>query len=347
MRVLFACGGTAGHVNPAIAIAKQVRGEVLFVGTIKGLESRLVPDAGFNIEYIDIEGLDRKKPWKNLFKIKKLYKAIEDARMIIKRFEPDIVVGTGGYVSGPVVYAAAQKGIKTLIHEVNACAGLTSKILAKHANVITISFEAVKKDFGNAKKVKLVGNPIRSELFSLTREEARERLALDDRPLIVAFGGSLGAEALNDAMKNFMWEYGGCGRYHVIWASGERYFNEEMRNAGAVPYIHNMDEVLAAADLVVTRGGGALFEITALGKASIIIPSPNVVKNHQEHNARALEANGAARVLLEKDIRKLSSLIWELCEDKEARLRMEDAAFKMGRKDAVDRIIELMEGLVR
>ena len=344
MRVLFTGGGTAGHVIPAIAIAKEVRGGVLFVGTQRGIENRLVPEAGFNIAHIDIRGFDRKRLWKNFAVIRKIFKANADARAIIKKFQPDIVVGTGGYVSGPVVYAAAKMGIRTLIHEVNAKAGLTSKILARYADIVTVSFEAAKSEFPRARRVELVGNPIRAELFQFTREEARERLALDERPVVVAFGGSLGAEAINEAMDDFVRTNG--KRYQVIWACGERYFNDYMRDLGAVPYIRNMEEVLAAADLVVTRGGGTLFELTALGRASVIVPSPNVTNNHQEHNARALEERGAAKVVLEKDIGGLSSIIMELCENRAARLAMEDAAFKMGRKDAVGRTLELMEGLV-
>jgi UDP-N-acetylglucosamine--N-acetylmuramyl-(pentapeptide) pyrophosphoryl-undecaprenol N-acetylglucosamine transferase len=349
LRVLFAGGGTAGHINPALAIAGEMAGDtILFVGTEKGMESQLIPRAGFEIKYIDVTGFDRENVLKNFMVLAKIPFAEKAAGNIIKDFAPDVVVGTGGYVAGPVLLAAHMSGIRTLIHEVNAVAGVTTKLLAKFADVVTVSFPATISELEHkAKRIEVTGNPIRSEIFTLKKEDARRKLQLDARPLVVAFGGSLGAESINSAMEKWV-KSPEIDKYQVIWATGERYFQNIIADIGArdgvqiVPYISNVYEVLPAADVIVTRGGGALFEIAALGKASVIVPSPNVTNNHQEHNARAMEKEGAAAVVLESDIDRLSGEIERLCRDSEARFMMEVAAEKMGKRDAAGRIVGIL-----
>ncbi|MCL2740024.1 MAG: UDP-N-acetylglucosamine--N-acetylmuramyl-(pentapeptide) pyrophosphoryl-undecaprenol N-acetylglucosamine transferase, partial [Oscillospiraceae bacterium] len=395
MKILFACGGTAGHINPALAIANKLaenkENEVLFVGTQKGMEARRIPEGGFDIKFIEISGLNRKNLFKNLSLPKKIVNSIKQSKQIVKEFQPDFVIGTGGYVTLPVIYSAHKLGIKTLIHEVNSVAGLATNLLSKYADIITCAFENTK--IKTSKTIHCTGNPIRPELLrhcELSKQSSdfnsqpskrtpqpvgatphlveadclrgsasplsvgrphfeephstvnyqlstancllRQKLGFDSRPIILAFGGSLGAEVLNNAIEKLVLENN--DKYQIIWATGERYF-EDIRNrlvedaalgvptsknshsscqlstanCQLVPYIHNMSELLPIADIVITRAGGVLFEILALGKASIIIPSPNVTANHQVKNAENLAKKGAINMLLEEYIETLPQVI--------------------------------------
>ncbi len=315
MRVLLAGGGTAGHINPAISIADTIKAkepdsEFLFVGTKNGMESKLVPKSGYEIEFIEVSGFKRSLSLKNALAVLKAAKACIKCRKIIKKFKPDVVIGTGGYVSGPLVYMASLLKMPTLIHEQNVFAGMTSKMLSDKVNTVCISFEASRERFANAKNVVLTGNPIRSELFSLEYERARERIGIDEKPFVVAFGGSLGATRLNESMVSYM-KYISEGKCNILLATGEREYETVLKSLGGmkkegvnvVKYIYNMDEVMQAADLLVCRAGAlTVSELNALGKPAVLIPSPNVTDNHQYFNAKALVDKGAAVMIEEKDL---------------------------------------------
>ncbi len=315
MRILLSGGGTAGHINPALAIARVVLAhepdsQILFVGTRNGMERRLVPREGFDIEYIEVMGLRRKLTLENVKVAVNYFTSIRDAGRIIDRFRPDAVVGTGGYVCAPVIKAALKRNIPTLIHEQNVFPGLAIKMLAKKASVTAISFDETRSMM-KAGNMVLTGNPLRPDLFeSVDKEALRRELELDSRPVVLAFGGSLGAERLNDALVEMI--KNGVKNFNLVAATGEKHYKEVTDallyanvtpNVKLLPYIYNMKEMFAAADLVVCRAGAiTVSELCALGKASVLIPSPYVAHNHQEYNARYLEKNGAARVLLESEL---------------------------------------------
>ncbi|MGI6085665.1 MAG: undecaprenyldiphospho-muramoylpentapeptide beta-N-acetylglucosaminyltransferase [Acetivibrionales bacterium] len=360
MKYIISGGGTGGHINPGIAIAKEILtnepdAEILFVGTKNGLEGKLVPREGFDIEYIDVTGLKRKFSIDTFKTIGKLFKSFGSIRKIFKEFEPDAVIGTGGYVCFPVVFSAALRKIPTLIHEQNAFPGISNKILARYADEVAISFEEARSRFKGRVRITLTGNPIRKDLFLLDRAKARENLGIGaDTPLVVVFGGSLGAEDINECVKDMINQHGDEISYNLIFATGMKHYERVMRyikpplpdNIQVVPYIYNMGEVLAAADLAVTRGGAiTISELSVLGVPSILIPSPFVAENHQEYNARALESKGAAVVILQNQLTTeiLYGQIQKLIKDKELRVKMAAAAKKCGIRNAAQSIHTLIK----
>lgn len=349
MRILFAAGGTGGHINPAIAIAKQFRQhhpdcEILFVGTKRGLEGKLVPREGFDIEYIEAAGFKRKITFENAVVAYKAFTSMLKTSKILKKFSPDLVVGCGGYTSGPVVLEAALKKIPTLIHEQNAFPGVSNKMLSPKVDTVCISFEDTEKYFAKAKNVVYTGNPVRPALFSLSKQAARLKLGIDDRPLIVAVGGSLGASTINNQMFELVKNI--SENVQVLWATGNREYDEIMSKLEAVPenvkispYIYNMEEVLPAADLAISRSGAiTITELCATGTPSILIPSPNVAENHQEVNARTLEKRGAAVVICERELEEglVPGKVAELLENPETLKAMSENAFAMAKADALD-----------
>ena len=364
MRYLITGGGTGGHVNPGLAIAKEIKArepeaEILFVGTENGLESKLVPRAGFDIQYIEVKGFRRKLSADTFKTIFKLLGSFARIKKILRDFKPDMVIGTGGYVCGPVVFRAALKKIPTLIHEQNAYPGVTNKILSRFVDVITISFEESRVKFKGKEKIVLTGNPVRKELFSYDRETAREKLGIKNtKPLLVIFGGSLGAEPLNRCVIQMVQESKGKLNFNLIFATGMKHYEKVM--AGITkelppevkiePYLYNMDEVLAAADLAVCRSGAiTLSELGVLGIPSILIPSPYVAENHQEHNARAFEHKGAAVVILEEQLNPeiLLGQIQVLFNNREMRLKMAADAKKLGIRNAAETIYGLIRTAIK
>ncbi len=351
MRVLLSGGGTAGHINPALAIAKTVMAreegsEALFVGAEGGMEQRLVPREGFEIRSIKVMGLRRRLTLENLKVAANYFTAINDAGKIIDEFKPDVVVGTGGYVCAPVVKAAFRRKIPTLIHEQNVFPGLAIKMLAKKASVTAVSFPETRSMM-RAKNMVVTGNPLRPDLFDKVDTAAlRASLGFDDKPVALVFGGSLGAEHINDALLAML-KAGGLG-FNLIAATGEKHYEGFMASLGSVPagvrimpYIHNMNEIFALTDLVVCRAGAiTVSELGALGKASVLIPSPYVAHNHQEYNARYLEKNGAAKVLLEKDLsgESLRAAIDSAVGDGAALEKMRECSAKIGIRDACSSI---------
>lgn len=318
MRVIMTGGGTGGHIYPAIAIAdkimeKTVCSEVLFVGTKRGLENTLVPKHGYNIKYITVSGLNRKNPLKNFKVLRDYRKGKKEAEHIIKRFKPDVVIGTGGYVSGPVVRVAASMGISCYVQEQNAVPGISNKLLEKHVEAVFLGFEEAGKHFKYEGKHIVTGNPVRREFFNHDKKEAREKLGIpQDEFVILAFGGSQGAGRLNKAMISVMKEYSGEKGVSIFFSSGKAYYLamvtelDELEvkldeNIHMMEYIDNMHDYLAASDLVVSRSGAlTVSEIALCEKPSILIPSPNVTMNHQTLNARAISDKGGALLLPEE-----------------------------------------------
>lgn len=324
MRVLFTGGGTAGHINPALAAAgylKQMHGdaEILFVGNQGGMEERLVPPAGYPIKTIRISGFQRKLTPKNLAKnvktVFRLFSSSQEARRIIREFAPDLCMGTGGYVSGPVIREAAKLGVPCVVHESNAFPGVTIKMLAKQVDTVMLCGEAARKYFDEGVHVEITGNPVRPEFLNVNREAARKALGLDNRPLILSVGGSLGSARLNEAMVPLLKRSALDGKYQHIHGYGygkdNTHMLEQLRQVDlkkashikVLEYISNIPECMAAADLIISRSGAmTVTELQTLGKAAVLIPSPNVAENHQFHNAMALVEQGAADILEEKDL---------------------------------------------
>lgn len=362
MRVLFAGGGTAGHINPAISVADYIKAkednfEALFIGTERGLEKKLVPAAGYKIKYIDICGFNRKNLLKNVSVVIKLIKSRLDCQKIISEFKPDFVVLTGGYVSGPVAMAAKKAGVPALIHEQNVFPGLTVKGAEKYVNYVALSFEESIEQMKDPNKCVVTGNPVRSEILVADKEKAREELGLSDKPFVLVFGGSLGAKKINETMIGVMKKASEERKFNILFATGDRNYQEVVAKLSeekvtlddeikVVPYINNMSTVMAASDLVVSRAGAiTVSEIAALSKASILIPSPNVVRNHQEQNAREFERNEAAVVILESELSEesLYAKITELTGDKASLSKMSKNVKKLAKSDALEKIYQLVK----
>ncbi|HZK21016.1 MAG TPA: undecaprenyldiphospho-muramoylpentapeptide beta-N-acetylglucosaminyltransferase [Oscillospiraceae bacterium] len=325
MRVIIAAGGTGGHINPALAVASKIKehdseADILFIGTKEKMEAKLVPAAGFPFKSISISGFKRgfspKEIKENIHTVIKMLVSSAQAKRIITEFEPDIIIGFGGYVSGPVVRAGAKLGIKTAIHEQNAYPGVANKALAKMVDKVMLTVkDAIERM--NCKNTPVVtGLPIRPEMLTVDRDFARAELSVgSDKKIILSMGGSLGAKAINEAMVELIAKkhndpslifIHSTGQYGLWVPDALKEKGVDTRQAGNVnirEYIDDMARVLAAADIVICRAGAStLTEIQALGKASILIPSPNVTENHQYHNAMSLVRNDAAVLIEEKDL---------------------------------------------
>lgn len=372
MNVLFTCGGTAGHVNPAVALARifqeRSRGcQVLFVGADGGMETRLVPKEGYPIQTVTITNLQRSLSpagiVHNAKTLLNMQRSRAQAKHILDRFQPDLVVGTGGYASYPMIQAASKLGIPTAIHESNAIPGLTTRLLERHADLIMVGFEECRKNYKRPDKVLVTGTPVRGDFFQLTKKEAKGKLGMDDgRPLIVSFFGSLGASEMNREMAQFLAleREEGLPFHHVHGAGavGCRRMGEYLSEAGVSlegtgalevrEYIQDMGVLMRAADLVICRAGAStISELTALGVPAIIIPSPNVTNNHQESNARVLERAGGAVVVLEKDSggRLLYDAACRILRSPDRRREMSRAMSELGSIDAAERIYAAVTAL--
>ena len=370
MRIIFAGGGTAGHINPALAVAgyvkeKQPDTEILYVGAVGGMEERLVKRAGFEFRGIKISGFSRKiniaSIKKNAVTLKRIFTASAESKKIIDEFRPDICVGTGGYVSGPILRKAAQMGVPIIIHEQNAFPGVTTKMLANKAEYVMLAIEQAKEFFNNKSKIVVTGNPIRNEILSITQREAKSKLKLDDRPVILSFGGSLGARKINEAVLDLIEETAKNDKFQHIHAYGQfgQWFLPNLEERGVNvkkhpnldirEYINDMPTCLAAADLVICRAGAiTLSELQAKGKASILIPSPNVAENHQYHNAMALVKNEAASIIEESDLTGeiLIQKVKELLSHPELLKKHQQNVRKMAICDANERIYSIIKKVV-
>jgi len=370
LRLIFAGGGTAGHINPALAIAgyvkeKQPDAEILYIGNKGGMEERLVPQAGFEFKSVSVQGFRRKISFKslkeNIVTVRKAVKSTNDAKKIIKEFKPDICIGTGGYVSGPVLRAAAKLGIPILIHEQNAYPGITNKMLAKKAARVMLAMPAARDKFKGDYNFADTGNPIRGAILKEEKSSARKKLGLDERPVILSFGGSLGADNINKALADVIARSAKDGKYQHIHAYGQygKWFPDLLKEKGADldkaknldirEYINDMPVCLAAADVVVARAGAmTLSEIQVKGKPSILIPSPNVAENHQYHNAMALVNKKAAIMIEEKDLtpEKLTEAIDSLAASPKRLAEYSENAKKMGIANASERIYDIIMEVV-
>ena len=323
MKVLLSGGGTGGHVYPAIAIANKIKeenpdAEILFVGTEKGIESEIVPKYGYELKTVTVQGFKRKIDLDNVKRVFKLFKGLEQSRKVVKKFKPDIVIGTGGYVSGPVLFNAAMSKVPTVVHEQNSFPGVTNKILAKMVTTVLTSFEDSHQRFpeGTREKLVLTGNPVRKEILVARKSTARRNLGIsEDKKMVLCYGGSGGSRKINDAMKlvvrNMVKD-----DVAFIFATGKSYYDEFISSIEdlnlkpyqrVVPYLEDMANALAASDLVIGSAGAiSLAEITALGKPSIIIPKAYTAENHQEYNAKSIEKQGAGVAILEKNLTDVS-----------------------------------------
>ncbi len=371
MKILFATGGTAGHINPAIAVASYIRenyedSQIMFVGTADHMEARLVPNAGFEFKTIEISGFRRSLTPSalkhNIKTVLRVFKSKGQSKKIISQFKPDVCVGFGGYVSGPVIEEAAQLGIPTCIHEQNAYPGITNKTLAKKTDAVMVTVEDAVDRLQCKNKPYITGLPVRGELLNASRDFARAQLGVGDKPLILSFGGSLGAEPINKAMFDILLESAENENYyhiHSVGTNGGEYL-EKFKQAGFADgrkgtvevrnYIDNMDICMAAADIVISRAGAStLSEIEALGKASILIPSPYVAENHQFHNAMALVKRNAARVIEESELssERLKCVIGEMVSNKDELAQMGRNAADMAVKDSAKRIADIILSLCR
>jgi UDP-N-acetylglucosamine--N-acetylmuramyl-(pentapeptide) pyrophosphoryl-undecaprenol N-acetylglucosamine transferase len=364
MRIVLSGGGTGGHIYPALALAKQIRehhpdAEIMYIGSKKGLEADIVSKTGINFRSIEVTGFKRSLSFENMLTIVRFLRAVTLSKSYIKDFKADAVVGTGGYVCGPVVYAAHRLGIPTMIHEQNVIPGLTNKFLSRFADRIAISFSSSAKYFPQD-KVALTGNPRATEVAKADAFRGRSTLRVyPGRKIILVVGGSRGAKAINEAFLKSVPALEQRKQYHFVYVTGDVHYEkvkERFEERGGIPdnislypFLYNMPEVLAATDLIVNRAGASfLAEITALGIPSILIPSPYVTNNHQEKNARWLEENGAAVVILEGDLNELSLVgaIDKIMEDSARLVHMQESAIKLGEPAAAEKVFTHLQQLI-
>ena len=371
MKVIIAAAGTAGHINPGIAIANKIKEEekdskIMFIGTQRGLENDLVPRAGYELKTIEAYGLSKQISISNLKKMYSTLKATGKARKIIQEFKPDIIVGAGGYICGPVVWAAKKEKIPVILHESNAFPGKATKMLSKKVDTVLISFEEARKRIPNAKNIVFTGTPVKIEKRDYAKEEKEKILKTlelnDDKPIVLIFGGSQGAQKINEAIIGII-ENKLNINYQIIWATGPKQFDiikcelskkeiniNNIKNAKILPYIYNMEEVMNISNVIVARSGAmTITEISNLGKPSILVPLPNVSQNHQLYNAKVLEDVGAAKIILNDDLKKenLSSEIEKIIKNPELMHKMEKKAFSKSVKNVQEKIYKEIKRLVR
>ena len=372
MNLIFTCGGTAGHINPAIAVANKMRErhpdcKILFIGATGHMEEKLVPQAGFQLKCLPGSGLSRKLNLagikQNLHAMHCVQEAVKACKEIYREVQPDVVIGTGGYASFPALHAAQSLGIPTCVHEANAVPGVTTKLAANKADRVLVAFEESVQQYKHPEKVEVVGMPVRDAFIYTTREQARKELGLDGFVVVSAFG-SQGAKVMNETIADMMPLEQRDGfpfrHIHATGSFGKTWMPQRVKDNGVDyencpaidirEYIYNMPTVLAAADLIIGRAGSATCnEIAAAGTPCILIPSPNVTNNHQEKNARVLESGGGAVVVLEKDCtpEKIYGIVTELLADADRRKEMSRCLHQMVRLDCTQRICGIVEELAK
>lgn len=366
MRVLMSGGGTAGHVNPALEIAAKIKKEnpdavIEYVGTERGLETKLVPEKGIPLHFVHVEGIKRKLTPSNIKAVVHAVTSVFEAKKLIRSFLPDIVIGTGGYVCWPVLKAASSMGIPTLVHESNAIPGLTTRMVSGRVDRVLLNFRESAKylDVGEEKTL-FVGNPVKSEMFELTAEECRKKLGIpDEQKMVLSFGGSLGARRFNQTVFEMI-TYGlvppDCLLIHATgagyWDNAKLTFLEKgfqeisdgvikKGNTEIRRYIYNMPELMASSNIVICRAGAmTVSEIAAMGKTAIFIPSPNVTDNQQYRNASVLKRAGAAELIEEKDLsaKGLSELMCSYLYDKNKSLEISEKVKAFAEPACLDKI---------
>ena len=366
MRIIVSGGGTGGHIYPAVTIANQIKekqpdAEIIFVGTREGLECEIVPRYGYPIEFIEVAGFQRKLSLDTIKSTFKLLAGLIDALKLIRKIKPDLVVGTGGYVCGPVLFLAALQGIPTCIQEQNAMPGVTNKILAHFVKKVFLGYQEAGKYFGGNSEKIFTGNPIRKEILEVSRATAIEKFKLDPaKKTILVSGGSRGARSINDAMALVETSLVGRSDVQVIHITGETGYEKFIGqvekkvlmsdNIKVFRYMHDMPLALAAADLAIFRSGAiGLAELMARGIPSILVPYPYATANHQEHNARAVEGAGGAVVILDKELTGeiLLKQIESLLADESKLQKMKDAAKALGRPEAAEDIARKVLALLK
>ena len=373
LNILFTCGGTAGHINPAVALARlfeerQPGCHILFAGAEGGMENRLVPKEGYEIRAVTITNFQRSLApgaiVHNLRTLGNMARSRRQADAILDEFRPDLVVGTGGYASYPVVRAAARRGIPTAVHESNAVPGLTTKALARVVDLVMVGFEESRSHYDHPEKVVVTGTPVRGDFFRYTRKEARAQLGItDERPLLLSYWGSLGAAVMNERMADFIARECRSGRpFHHIHGAGRDYQKvvdalsaagvslEGQGDVQVLEYIYDMPTVMAAADLVLCRAGAStISELTAIARPAVLVPSPNVTNDHQTKNARVLAQAGGAVLLPEGECSE--QRLWEtasdLLKDAGRRAEMARALRGMAQGDAAEKIYLALLGLLK
>ena len=371
MKVIFTCGGTAGHINPAIAVANILKErhpdcKILFIGAKGHMEEKLVPKAGYDLKCLPGSGLSRSVSFtglkKNVKAVGNVLGAVSQCKKIIREFGADVVVGTGGYASFPALHAAAKLKIPTIVHEANAVPGLTTKMAAKNATRVLVAFAESAQYYKKPEKVEVVGMPVRKEFVYTEKEAARKELGLDSRPLVVSAFGSLGARAMNHAMTDFMKLEQAAGmpfqHIHATGSYGWAWMPEYVKQQGVDvencsgldmrEYIYNMPTVMAAADVIISRAGAStLNEIGASGTPCILIPSPNVTNDHQTKNAKVLADRGGAVLIPEGENmgQTLYDTVTQLLNDHERRANMSAALRQMVVLDSAQRICGMIEEL--
>lgn len=370
MRIIFAGGGTAGHINPALAVAGYIKSkdedvEILYVGAVNSMEEKLAKKAGFKFKGIIISGFSRKISFnslkKNIVTIKRIFTSSIESKKIIKEFKPDICMGTGGYVSGPVLKTAHKMGIPIIIHEQNAYPGIANKMLSKYAEKVMLASKEAKKYFNKKCDIVITGNPVRTEVIEADEKLCKEKLNLDSRPLVLSFGGSLGARKINEAVADLIENTCKDDKYYHIHAYGKygAWFNDLLKQRGIDikrhknldirEFIEDMDVCLAAADIVICRAGAiTLSELQVKGKVAILIPSPNVAENHQYYNAMDMVNNDAAVIIEEKDLEEkcLVDKVDKILNDKTIFTKLKINSQKMSIIDTNQRIYDIMKTVV-
>lgn len=371
MRVIVAAAGTAGHINPGLAIANKIKkeepnSEIIFIGTTRGLENDLVPRAGYGLKTIEAYGLSKQISIANFKKIWATLMATGKARRIIKEFKPDIIVGAGGYICGPVVWAASKEKIPVILHESNAFPGKAVKMLAPKAETVLISFEEARLRIPNAKKIVCTGTPVKIAKKEYSQEEKTKILTSigvnENKPIVLVFGGSQGAQKINEAIIGIL-ENKMNKEYQIVWATGPKQFDiikEELENknidinnienAKILPYIYNMEEIMNVSNIIVARSGAmTITEISNLGKPSILIPLPNVSQDHQLYNAKVLENVGAAKIILNNELTKnnLEDEIERIIKNPQLMHEMEEKAFSKSVKNVQEKIYEEIKKIVK
>lgn len=370
MKVVIAAAGTAGHINPGLAIANKIKqeepkSEITFIGTTRGLENDLVPRAGFNLKTIDAYGLSKKLTIENIKKMYKTLKGYGEAKKILKDLKPDIVIGTGGYICGATILAAHNLKIPTMLHESNSFPGKAVKMLAKKTDVILISFEDAKERIPNAKKIVHTGTPVKIKKQEYTNsqiEKLKKELGLNnEKPLVLIFGGSQGAQKINEAImgiiKNKLNK-----EYQIIWATGPKQYDiikekledaniniNYIENTKIVPYIYDMEEIMNVSDLIVSRSGAmTITEIANLAKPSILVPLPNVSGDHQMYNAKVLANKNAAIIIKNDELNTvdLNTKIKEIVLNKNKKEQMGKNAFKVSTKNVEEKIWQEIKELI-
>ena len=371
MKVIIAAAGTAGHINPGLAIANKIKekddkSEIIFIGTTRGLENDLVPRAGYKLKTIEAYGLSKEISIANLKKICTTLKATGKARKIIQDFKPDIIVGAGGYICGPVVWAAHKENIPVILHESNAFPGKAVKMLAKKADTVLISFEEARERIPGAKNIVFTGTPVKIEKKNYTIQQ-KEKILKDvglsnDIPIVLVFGGSQGAQKINEAIIGII--EGKLNKdYQIIWATGPKQYDiiknelskkeiniNNIKNTKILPYIYNMEEIMNVSDIIVARSGAmTITEISNLGKPSILVPLPNVSQNHQLYNAKVLGNVGAAEIILNDELKKdnLNTEIEKIIKDKELMKTMGEKAYTKSVQNVQENIYKEIKKLVK